>query len=116
MNRSKKADRERAASEDRAPAQQAVGEGLGGDVGTAHDDAHTLAAHDGWEFRPGQKSMVAMPLFHVGGSSYAQFGIHFGIPSIMTREVDGASLAGALLACAAVAVMFVDTRSASAAP
>ena len=42
--------------------------------------------------------MVAMPLFHVGGSSYAQFGIHAGIPSIMTREVDGASLAGALLA------------------
>lgn len=60
--------------------------------------AHTHAAHDGWEFQPGQKSMVAMPLFHVGGSSYVLFGIHDGIPSVMTREPDAASLAGAILA------------------
>ena len=59
--------------------------------------AHTVNAHDGWEFEPGDKSMVAMPLFHVGGSSYVLFGIHDGIPSIMTREPDGASLAGAIL-------------------
>jgi acyl-CoA synthetase (AMP-forming)/AMP-acid ligase II len=39
-----------------------------------------------------------MPLFHVGGSSYMQAGIHLGMPTVMTREVDGASLAGALLA------------------
>ena len=58
---------------------------------------HTVNAHDGWEFEPGDKSMVAMPLFHVGGSSYVLFGIHDGIPSIMTREPDGASLAGAIL-------------------
>ena len=60
--------------------------------------AHTLAAHDGWEFRPGEKSMVAMPLFHVGGSSYVLFGLHDGIPSVMTREPDAASLGGAILA------------------
>lgn len=59
--------------------------------------AHTLNAGT-FEFDPDDKNMVAMPLFHVGGSSYMQFGIHAGIPSIMTREVDGASLAGALLA------------------
>lgn len=58
---------------------------------------HTLNAHDGWEFEPGDKSMVAMPLFHVGGSSYVLFGIHDGIPSVMTRDPDGASLAGAIL-------------------
>ena len=58
--------------------------------------AHTLNAGT-FEFEPDDKNMVSMPLFHVGGSSYAQFGIHAGIPSIMTREVDGASLAGALL-------------------
>ncbi len=58
---------------------------------------HTINAHDGWEFEPGDKSMVSMPLFHVGGSSYVLFGIHDGIPSIMTREPDGASLAGAIL-------------------
>ena len=58
--------------------------------------AHTLNAGT-FEFDADDKNMVSMPLFHVGGSSYAQFGIHAGIPSIMTREVDGASLAGALL-------------------
>ena len=39
-----------------------------------------------------------MPLFHVGGSSYVLFGIHDGVPSVMTRDPDGASLAGAILA------------------
>ena len=60
-----------------------------------HGHAH-VNAHDGWEFAPGDKSMVAMPLFHVGGSSYVLFGIHDGVPSVMTRDPDGASLAGAI--------------------
>ena len=59
--------------------------------------AHTLNAGT-FTFEDDDINMVSMPLFHVGGSSYAQFGIHSGIPSIVTREVDGASLAGALLA------------------
>ena len=42
--------------------------------------------------------MVAMPLFHVGGSSYVLFPINDGVPSVMTRDPDGASLAGAILA------------------
>lgn len=58
---------------------------------------HTVAAHDGWGFDPGDKSMVSMPFFHVGGSSYVLFGIHDGIPSVMTREADGASLAWAIM-------------------
>jgi acyl-CoA synthetase (AMP-forming)/AMP-acid ligase II len=58
---------------------------------------HTVNAHDGWAFEPGDKSLVAMPLFHVGGSSYVLFSIHDGVPSVMTREPDGASLAGAIL-------------------
>lgn len=58
---------------------------------------HTINAHDGWVFEPGDRSMVSMPLFHVGGSSYVLFGIHDGIASIMTRDPDGASLAGAIL-------------------
>ena len=36
--------------------------------------------------------------FDVGGSSYVLFGIHDGVPSVMTRDPDGASLAGAILA------------------
>ncbi|GAB3216963.1 long-chain-fatty-acid--CoA ligase [Mycolicibacterium hippocampi] len=59
--------------------------------------AHTVNAHEGFEFDEGDKNMVSMPLFHVGGSSYVQFGIHDGVPSVMTREVDGAALAGAIL-------------------
>ena len=59
--------------------------------------AHTMNAHDGWEFEPGDKCMVSMPLFHVGGSSYVLFGIHDGVPSVMTRDPDGASLAGAII-------------------
>ena len=59
--------------------------------------AHTVNAHDGWEFEPGDKNMVSMPLFHVGGSSYVLFGIHDGVHSYMTRDPDGTSLAGAIL-------------------
>ena len=44
--------------------------------------AHTLNAHDGWEFEPGDKCMVSMPLFHVGGSSYVLFPINDGVPSL----------------------------------
>ena len=59
--------------------------------------AHTVNAHEGWGFDEGDKNMVAMPLFHVGGSSYVLFGIHDGVPSVMTRDPDGASLAGAIM-------------------
>ncbi len=60
--------------------------------------AHTVNAHDGWVFEEGDVNLVAMPLFHVGGSSYVLFGIHDGVTSIMTRDPDGASLAGAIMA------------------
>ena len=59
--------------------------------------AHTINAHEGFDFDEGDKNMVSMPLFHVGGSSYAQFGIHDGVPSVMTRDADGAALAGSIL-------------------
>ena len=59
--------------------------------------AHTYNAHEGWGFEPGDRSLVAMPLFHVGGSSYILFSIFDGVPSIMTREPDGGSLAQAIL-------------------
>ena len=59
--------------------------------------AHTVNSHEGWGFDDGDKNMVSMPLFHVGGSSYVLFGIHDGVPSVMTRDPDGASLAGAIM-------------------
>jgi acyl-CoA synthetase (AMP-forming)/AMP-acid ligase II len=59
--------------------------------------AHTLNASKGLEFDDGDKNLVAMPLFHVGGSSYIQFGIHQGVATVLTREADGISLAGGIL-------------------
>jgi acyl-CoA synthetase (AMP-forming)/AMP-acid ligase II len=60
--------------------------------------AHTESAFEGWELEEGDKNLVAMPLFHVGGSSYMQLGLHTGVASYMTRDVDGAQLAGGILA------------------
>jgi acyl-CoA synthetase (AMP-forming)/AMP-acid ligase II len=45
---------------------------------------------------PGDRNLVAMPLFHVGGTCYALFGIYAGAPSTFTREPDPASLLAAL--------------------
>ena len=59
--------------------------------------SHTKNAHDGWRFEPGDRSLVSMPLFHVGGSSYVLFPINDGVPIVMTRDPDGASLAGAIM-------------------
>ncbi|MDX1871574.1 long-chain-fatty-acid--CoA ligase [Mycolicibacterium sp. 120266] len=60
--------------------------------------AHTVNAFDGWTAEPGDKNLVAMPLFHVGGTSYMQYGLQNGVPSYMTRDVDGAALAGGIVA------------------
>ncbi|HET7666231.1 MAG TPA: long-chain-fatty-acid--CoA ligase [Mycobacterium sp.] len=59
--------------------------------------AHTLNGENLYTFEPGDKNMVSMPLFHVGGSSYMQIGLHLGFPTVMTRDVDGMALAGAIL-------------------
>ena len=59
--------------------------------------AHTESAFAGWELDEGDKNLVAMPLFHVAGSSYMQLGLHTGVASYMTRDVDGAQLAGGIL-------------------
>ena len=58
---------------------------------------HTDNAHEGWGFEDGDKSLVAMPRVHVGGSSYILVSIFDGVPSVMTREPDGGSLAWAIL-------------------
>jgi acyl-CoA synthetase (AMP-forming)/AMP-acid ligase II len=58
---------------------------------------HTFNAFADWELEPGDKNLVAMPLFHVAGSCYAQYGLQEGHPIVMTRDVDGASLAGAIM-------------------
>ena len=58
--------------------------------------AHSAAVAAGWRLDENSVNLVAMPLFHVGGSSYVQVGISQGVPTIMTREADGPSLMAAL--------------------
>lgn len=58
--------------------------------------SHAEMVGEVWVFGPDDLNLVAMPLFHVGGSSYIQVGIHQGVHSYMTREPDAASLFGAL--------------------
>ncbi|MFM8600432.1 MAG: long-chain-fatty-acid--CoA ligase [Mycobacterium sp.] len=58
--------------------------------------AHTLNAGT-FEFTDDDKTLVAMPLFHVGGTSFVQFAIHAGVPTIITRDADGPTLAMAIL-------------------
>ncbi|AOW92025.1 long-chain fatty acid--CoA ligase [Rhodococcus sp. WMMA185] len=49
--------------------------------------------------------LIAMPLFHVGGTCYAIMGIHAGIRSHFTREADAPSLFAALAAGANMAFL-----------
>jgi acyl-CoA synthetase (AMP-forming)/AMP-acid ligase II len=60
--------------------------------------AHTRNAVPMAPMGPGDRNLVAMPLFHVGGTCYALFGIYAGAPSTFTREPDPASLLAAFAA------------------
>ena len=60
--------------------------------------AHTRNSAPLAPMEPGDRNLVAMPLFHVGGTSYALFGICAGMPSTFTREPDPASLLAAFAA------------------
>jgi acyl-CoA synthetase (AMP-forming)/AMP-acid ligase II len=60
--------------------------------------AHTQNAVPLAPMGPGDRNLVAMPLFHVGGTCYALFGIYAGVPSTFTREPDPASLLAAFAA------------------
>jgi len=50
------------------------------------------------EYGPGSMMMVAMPMFHVGGTSYALLGLTHGIPAFVVKEVDPAQMAAAMMA------------------
>jgi len=60
--------------------------------------AHTRNAVPIAPMEPGDRNLVAMPLFHVGGTCYALFGLYAGMPSTFTREPDPASLLAAFAA------------------
>ena len=58
--------------------------------------AHSAACCTAMSIGPDAVSLVAMPLFHVGGSCYAQVGIHGGAGTILLREPAPAALFGAI--------------------
>jgi acyl-CoA synthetase (AMP-forming)/AMP-acid ligase II len=59
-------------------------------------NAHSAACCTAMSVGPDTTALVAMPLFHVGGSSYAQVGIHGGAATILLREPAPAALLGAI--------------------
>ena len=58
--------------------------------------AHSAAANSVLHLEAGDVNLVAMPLFHAGGSCYAQTGIHAGAHTILLREPSPAALFGAI--------------------
>jgi len=60
--------------------------------------AHSAACCAAMGMGPSVTTMVAMPLFHVGGSSYAQVGVYAGARTTLLREPTPAALFGAIAA------------------
>jgi acyl-CoA synthetase (AMP-forming)/AMP-acid ligase II len=58
--------------------------------------AHSESVSTAFQFADGDHNLVAMPMFHVGGTSYALIGIHQGVRSTVLRSADPASLIGAI--------------------
>lgn len=67
--------------------------------------AHADAVLSVLPFRDGDCLLVAMPLFHVGGSCYAIMGLHDGRRCVFTREADAPSLFAGLAAGANIAFL-----------
>ena len=49
-------------------------------------------AQDMWEFTPDSVSLVAMPLFHIGGGGWATAGQYVGMKSVIMRDLDPSAL------------------------
>ena len=48
--------------------------------------AHSESVANAFQFEDGDHNLVAMPIFHVGGTSYALIGIHQGVQSSVLRS------------------------------
>jgi acyl-CoA synthetase (AMP-forming)/AMP-acid ligase II len=59
---------------------------------------HSANLAPAFPFAEGDANLLAMPLFHVGGVGYGLFGISAGVPTILTREPEAATLIGAVRA------------------
>ncbi len=59
-------------------------------------NAHSAACCTAMSMGPADTALIPMPLFHVGGSAYAQIAIHAGARTILLREPTPAALFGAI--------------------
>lgn len=59
---------------------------------------HTLNSSGPIEYDDGDMMLIAMPMFHVGGTSYSMFGPATGTTGYIIREVDAQLMAGGMLA------------------
>jgi acyl-CoA synthetase (AMP-forming)/AMP-acid ligase II len=85
-----------------------TGRPKGAQLTHASVNAHSAASCAVMAIGPAVTTMVAMPLFHVGGSSYAQVGIFGGARTVLLREPTPAALFGAI-ACGATHTFIVPT-------
>ncbi len=60
--------------------------------------AHSLNGSGTTPYVDGDMMLVAMPMFHVGGTSYALLGPVLGVPGYFVPEVDATLMAGGLMA------------------
>ncbi|MCD9199705.1 long-chain-fatty-acid--CoA ligase [Aeromicrobium wangtongii] len=59
---------------------------------------HSLNGSGDTTYTDGDMMLVAMPMFHVGGASYALLGPALGVPAYIVSEVDATLMAGGIMA------------------
>jgi len=60
-------------------------------------NVHSAVNNEYFRLAPGEVSLAAMPLLHVGGTSYIALGMHHGASTVMLREVLPGPLLGAIV-------------------
>jgi len=68
----------------------------GVEISHANLFAALAAGRAAWALAPETVSLVAMPLFHIGGSGWALAGFHAGVTNVLLREVDPAQILRAI--------------------
>ena len=74
-----------------------TGKPKGMELTHASVNEHSVVAKAGFGMKPGEMTMVGMPMFHVGGSCYFQVGIYAGAEIVHLRETSAATMIGAML-------------------
>jgi long-chain acyl-CoA synthetase len=63
---------------------------------TNHNFTALVEGAEGWDMHEGSVNLAAMPMFHIGGSGWALFGMSNGARTVIMRELDPMALLGLL--------------------